>query len=169
MNIRLAKLEDTHGIAKVHVDSWRTTFRGIVSDEYLQSLSYEQREEMRKRGLSNPDRKDFVFVAEDETGRIDGFAHGGPEVEGNLVYKGELYAIYLLEEAQRKGIGQQLAHSVIKKLKESGYNSMLVWVLKDNPSRHFYESLGGQPVMEKTIEIGDQSLIEVAYGWTEIK
>ena len=46
---------------------------------------------------------------------------------------------------------------------------MLLWVLKDNrPARKFYEALGGTTLREKSIEIGSQSLIEVAYGWKNL-
>lgn len=45
---------------------------------------------------------------------------------------------------------------------------MLVWVLGDNPSRAFYETLGGRFLGEKDIEIGGVRLEEVAYGWTDI-
>lgn len=36
--VRTATVEDTWGIAHVHVESWRETYQGIVSDEYLNSI-----------------------------------------------------------------------------------------------------------------------------------
>jgi hypothetical protein len=33
--IRKAKLEDASGIASVHIESWKTTYKGIVSANYL--------------------------------------------------------------------------------------------------------------------------------------
>ncbi|MBP1084252.1 hypothetical protein ACFFJQ_06655 [Bacillus capparidis] len=45
-NIRKATKEDAAEIAKVHVDSWRTTYKNIVSDTYLAQLNYEDREKM---------------------------------------------------------------------------------------------------------------------------
>jgi len=45
---------------------------------------------------------------------------------------------------------------------------MLIWVLAKNPSRAFYEALGGQRVYEKQIVIGGETLVEVAYGWRDI-
>ena len=47
--IRKAELEDAKGIAKVHVDSWRTTYKGIVPDTFLENLSYENREQIWKK------------------------------------------------------------------------------------------------------------------------
>jgi len=45
MIIRKAKISDIPELAKVHVDSWRTTYQGIVSNEFLRDLSYKKREE----------------------------------------------------------------------------------------------------------------------------
>src|SRR5205809_105170 len=84
--IRPARVEDAAGIAKVHIDSWRTTYKGMVPDEHLAGLS-----------------------------------------------------------------------------------SMLVWVLEQNPSRHFYEALGGQYMRSKPIEVGGAQLVEAAYGWGDMR
>ena len=51
---------------------------------------------------------------------------------------------------------------------QAGMPSMLIWVLAKNPSRAFYEALGGQRVYEKQIVIGGETLVEVAYGWRDI-
>ena len=46
----------------------------------------------------------------------------------------------------------------------------MLWVLDRNPSRLFYERLGGQLIGEQTIELGqDVTSVEVAYGWPNIK
>ena len=93
------ELKDITGIAKVHVDSWRTTYKGIVPDTFLNSLTYESREQIWKRGIE----KNHVYIAENENNQIVGFATGGKERTGKYeAYKGELYAIYLLESAARK-------------------------------------------------------------------
>lgn len=43
MNFREANIGDAPGIAKVHVDSWRSTYKGIIPQSFLDGLSYEQR------------------------------------------------------------------------------------------------------------------------------
>src|SRR2546421_1657302 len=75
--IRPARVEDAAGLAKVHIDSWRTTYKGLVPDEHLANLSSEWRTERAKQQLSNPPPNVFVFVAEDEQGKIVGFIVGG--------------------------------------------------------------------------------------------
>lgn len=168
MIVREATHTDVPIIAKVHVDTWRTTYRGIVPDEHLANLSYERRASSWYNILNHaPKNGYFTYVAEDEFGEIIGFASGGEERTGDPVYKGELMAIYILQNQQGKGIGRCLVQAVAKKLYLSGITSMLVWVLVDNPACQFYAALGGKPVHEKEIEIGDKPLIEVAYGWME--
>ena len=168
VHIREANGTDAAAIA-IHVDSWRTTYAGVVPDEYLAQLSYEQHEQVWRHMLSTHGATEFVYVAEAEARNIIGFASGGPERSGNTVYKGELYAIYLLEGYQRKGIGDQMVQTIAKRLMQEGLHSMLVWVLANNPSQDFYSALGGQRVYEQEITIGEARLVEVAYGWRDMR
>lgn len=95
MIIREAIITDAFGIAKVHVDSWRTTYKNIVPDIYLNNLSYERREQLWNDNIS----KDKVFVAENEHGKIVGFATGGKERNEKFTnFHGELTSIYILKE-----------------------------------------------------------------------
>jgi hypothetical protein len=102
MLIREAEITDAAAIARVHVDSWRTTYVGIVPTDHLAGLSYEQREQEWHRTLSIPTGLEFVYVAEDTAGNVIGFAWGGPERSGHPVYKGELFAIYLAGMGARR-------------------------------------------------------------------
>jgi GNAT superfamily N-acetyltransferase len=169
MLIRKAEAKDALAIAKVHVDSWRTTYADIVSSEFLASLSYEQRAEMWNNTLSSPTRQSFLYVAETPDREVVGFACAGPEREGDDTYKGEIYALYLLQNYQRQGIGSMLFRASTKELQQRGITSLLIWVLTANPFRKFYEALGGKYLREKGIEIGNQRLVEVAYGWQDTR
>ena len=165
MFIRKANLGDVAGIAKVHVDGWRTTYKGIVPDTYLDNLSYESREQMWISGIE----QNNVYIAEDKDGRIVGFASGGKERTGKYDgYVGELYAIYLVEGQQGKGLGRNLVQTVVDDLKEKKLNSMLIWALKENPACRFYEMLGGQQIDTTEIEIEGKKLSEIAYGWDDL-
>jgi HAD superfamily hydrolase (TIGR01509 family) len=168
VRIRQATVADAAAMARVHIESWRSTYRGIVSDDYLAALSYEKRTQMWTRGLSDPESREFYYVAEEPSGEIIGFASGGPERSGDPEFARELSAVYLLETHQRRGIGRRLARAVAERLAEAGPRSLLVWVLADNPSRCFYEALGGELVRQGKIEIGGVVYDKVAYGWSDI-
>lgn len=168
MILREAVHIDIAAMSRIHVDTWRTTYRGIVPDELLANLSYEKRANGWHQVLKNaPEDGNFTYVAEDESGKIVSFTNVGLEREGDPIYQGELSAIYILMGHQRKGIERELVQAVAQKLSQMEIHSMLVWVLAENPACRFYEKLGGQKVYEKEIERGGAKLIEIAYGWQD--
>ena len=168
MIIRAARPVDAGGIARVHVQSWRSTYRGLVPDEYLAKLSVEARERFWTRQLENLTPGQVVLVAVDQSGAIAGFVSGGPQRDEGLAYRGELYAIYLLEDAQGLGAGRGLMQALARELHAAGYRDLMLWVLTTNRSRQFYEHMGGQFITTKAVEIGGAPLEEAAYGWPDI-
>jgi len=169
MIVREAKIADAPAIARVNLDTWRTAYRKIIPAYYFAQLSYEKGESRWQEILKNvKNTGDFVCVAENDSGQIVGFAAGGCERTGKYVYQGELFAIYILEGYQRQGIGRQLVRTVATKLAELTLNSMLVWVLGDNPACRFYEFLGGEKVEEQQTTRAGVVLKEIAYGWRDI-
>jgi ribosomal protein S18 acetylase RimI-like enzyme len=169
MTIRAATIEDVPAIARVHVDSWRTTYKGIVPQRILDELTYEGREGLWRRVLS-PDNASFVYVAE-EDGHIVGFACGGPAREDEAPnHAGQLYSIYILQEHQGRGFGRRLFEAVVRELARRGLYSMAIWVIADNaPACGFYEALGGRKVYERQEEADDIVLEEIGYGWDDIR
>ena len=170
IQIRQATPADASAIARVHVDSWRTTYAGILPEKFLSGLSYASRENMWRDSLRSPIHGKGHYVAESCNGDIVGFAVSGPESEGSSEFTGEIYAIYLLAEFQRQGMGRRLFTASCSSLFEAGIGSMLLWVLEENhAARRFYESLGGEVIRRKEINIGGADLVEVAYGWNDIE
>ncbi len=166
--IRAATVADAETMARVHVDTWRTAYRGIVGDEMLGGLSYQRRRDAWLEEFQQLTAEGTIVVAQ-VAGEIVGLASGGPERSGDPEYDGELYAIYLRAEYQSRGIGRDLALAVAKHLADTGKHSMLVWVLSRNPARVFYERLGGIAVRQKSITIARQELEEIGYGWPDIR
>jgi L-amino acid N-acyltransferase YncA len=166
--IREAKVTDAAGITKVNVDTWRTAYIDIVSAEFLASLSYEERTPVWQKRLSDSSNNWSYFVAENEKKEVIGFIGGGPETNSSPDYTAELGMIYLLKAYQRKGIGIRLVATLVRQLVQQGHKSMLVWTFAKNPSRAFYEALGGILIGERTKSHGGADLYEVCYGWNDI-
>jgi ribosomal protein S18 acetylase RimI-like enzyme len=168
--LRRARLSDATEIGRVQVASWRTTYRGMVPDDYLDGMSVEDHGRRWTRLLGQPGNQALTFVIE-EAGRLVGFAMGGPEREGEPRFRGELYAIYLLREAQGRGHGRALVQAVAGELLRQRFSSMLVWVLRDNLSaRRFYERLGGTFLREHQLDFGAGFAVqEVSYGWEDVR
>lgn len=169
MRIRKAEAGDARDIFRVRVSSWQTCYAGILPAKYLSSLGSEDRLKEWQIELAAPNPCMSIYVAENGRNEVIGYATGGPERDGDPVFKSELYAIYLLEQHQHRGIGSQLLYSVANDLLEKGYGSIIVWALAVNPARTFYEKLGGDLVDQKEVEIGGANYTEVAYGWRDIR
>jgi L-amino acid N-acyltransferase YncA len=165
LTIRKADIEDAAAIAHVHVESWKTTYAGIVSDVFLASLNKEVRTQSWQEQILTANIS--ILVAEDETG-IFGFAAGGKIREKLDDYDAELYAIYLLRERQKQGAGRTLCLTLSSALQTKGFTSMIVWVLEQNPSVSFYERLRAVQIAQKVINIGGADLQELAFGWPSL-
>ena len=164
--VRPAEIDDAAAIAGIHVATWRTAYRGMLPDDFLASLDEAGYAERWRRTLR--ETSSHVYVAQGGEGVV-GFASGGRERAGEDGYEGELYAIYVLDEAQGRGHGRRLVQAVVGGLSEMHLGDMIVWVLRDNhPARSFYERLGGVYVRMQPITIGSTLLQEVSYGWKSL-
>src|SRR5260370_7193719 len=102
--IRTATVSDAPAIARVHVSSWLSTYRGLLPDDFLASLSEMNYTERWKRVITEGTSK--VVVAEDAADVV-GFASGGRERAGEPGYEGDLYPIYVLTPPHRPGFGPE--------------------------------------------------------------
>ena len=170
IRIRQATPADASAIARVHVDSWRSSYADVVPQEILSGLSYDEREALWDDILNSSRADRHCYVADAPKTGVVGFAHGGAASKNSPAFDGEIYAIYLLEQYQRMGLGRCLFISVAERLLDDGMSSFLLWVFEENHSaRRFYESLGGEVVRSQEINIGGVDLVEVAYGWSDIE
>ncbi len=169
MKIRLADPDDARAIAGVHVHAWKTTYKGMVPESYLQKLSLERRSAGLRDELSRLGRETCYLVAETDDGEVIGFAAFGTSREPDLEFDGELYAIYVLQEHQRKGVGKALFGAVVDWMIRQGYGSMCLWVLTENPAGAFYEAMGGTILTNRDIEICGAVLDETCYGWSNLR
>ena len=166
--IRNAEIDDAAGIARVRAESWQSAYRGIVPDEFLDSIDVGEWAERQHRNMAIKSDAMVYFVAEAE-GQVVGFTEAGPNREDDPDHAGELYSVYLLPGYQRRGIGLELAAATARWLVGEGRDSMIVWVLADNhPARRFYEALGGHYARQRQIQIGGANLPEVSYGWRDL-
>lgn len=162
--IRNAKKEDAAMIARVHIESWRATYKGIMPDDFLNNLNLTSRIEYWNRTLEKA--TDNVFVAE-ANNEVIGFAFAGPPTESNN-YSSELYAIYMLEAYQGMGIGKKLMSQIAIYLLNCGHQSMYLWVASENTSKAFYKKIGGQKFDKKVVNVGGANVEEDGMAWTNI-
>ena len=172
--IREAMVVDAAAVARVHWESWRVTYRGLIPGETYAALSRDASCDERQAhwaavlATNGPER---VYVAEDDEGELFGIASGGPrrtDDPADVPYAGELYVLHVLRSGQRHGVGRALVRAVAQRLADADMQGMLVWMLQGNMgARRFYEALGAQFVREAMSPFGGVFVPEVAYGWAD--
>ena len=175
MKVRAATSDDAAAIAHVHVATWRDAYAGLLPDSYLVEMSMTRRAAYWARGLSNDPtgREEFVLVAEDDGCQVVGFVSGGKsrtrKDEKIRRYDGEMYTLYVLPDHQGFGLGRRLLRAGFDGLAERSFKAAVVWVLSSNPSRFFYQAMGGTPVAGRSEKFAGTELEEVAYGWESLR
>ena len=143
MDVRAAEQIDCAGIGEVHVQAWRSAYRGEFPDDYLDSLDPRQRAEYW--GVVLEQTRDFgsrLIVAE-KGGTVVGFACFGPA--NGVVGRGELYAMNVHPDHWRDGVGSALLNSVSDQLVEMELYDALLWTGEQNSrSQLFYFAHGWQ-------------------------
>lgn len=165
IRIRAAKRCDTKAIGRIQVDTWRDAYAGLLPDKVLLRMSAEIE---GGRWVRVIERKEAVVVAEDSKAGIVGFGSCGPSRLGALPFEGEVYTLYVAPGFQGKGIGRRLLRSLFVELELAGMKSALIWVLKANQSRFFYEAMGGRHVADRDERLWGSVVAESAYGWNEL-
>ncbi|AFH64106.1 N-acetyltransferase family protein [Paenibacillus caseinilyticus] len=168
MRIRQAQASDCLEIARVHVASWRTTYRGLLSSGFLNGLSEARRERGWQQALQHPQPHELLLVLEALGGEIVGFVNGGRRREQDEDTEAELYALYLLEDMQGKGYGRALFGALVHHLAGHGYRALEVSVLAGNPAEAVYRHWGGQRTGSQQIRIGDVTREEIRLRWSRL-
>jgi len=163
MKVRLARPEDAEALAHVHVETWRDTYAGILPDRVLLGMS-KRREQGGWSGAVL--RGERIYVSETEDRGITGFGSCGTNRIRNMPCGAEVYTLYVLPDHQGRGHGKALFLRMLRELSARHYESVLVWVLRDNPARFFYEAQGGERLAEREEHLWGASVPQVAYRWS---
>lgn len=96
---------------------------------------------------------------------------GGPDAHpqpASPLGEGEIETLYVLDDWRERGLGRRLIGAGAAHLAGLGCRSAFCWVLRDNPSRWFYERIGGRAVMADSVLVAGMSVPQVAYAWDPI-
>jgi GNAT superfamily N-acetyltransferase len=160
--LRLATIEDAETIANIHVRTWQTAYERIIPAPYLASLSIQERANLWRRVIS--EQNATVLLAVTPRGEV-GFISFGPSREKDGNEKAEIYAIYVLPEFWNQGIGRELVEEAERRIKDSHFIALTLWVLEKNAlARRFYEARGFRlDTSRKEETIGGLLLAELRY------
>jgi len=170
--IRRARASDADAIGCIHVETWLATYAGVLPDNYLVQLSRRRCAARWYTELKAGDRAQLVVVAEDVDEGVVGFTSFGAMrcagMSSEKFYDGEIFTLYVLPDHQGRGLGRALLSAGFYGLARAGRTSAVVWVIGSNPSRFFYERMGGRLVAHRQENFAGIALQELAYGWPKL-
>lgn len=152
-------------IGRVHVETWRDSYAGVLPDAVLLRMSSEGEGGKWVRAIAGGE---IVLVAEADDGQIVGFGNCGAARPFGLPFAGEVYTLYVLPDWHGTGLGGRMLRALFDALLADGYHSAVIWVLEANPSRFFYEAMGGRRVAEREERLWGVTLPQAAYGWEDL-
>jgi len=178
ITVRRARPADAISIGAVHVAAWRSTYPGILPDSFLARLSVPRQAAHYDAAIRSSSTGVFVAAASGADvplgsgSRIVGFATAGRARGGEFTRRlaeGEVETLYVLDDWRDRGVGRKLMRAAAAHLAETGCKSCFVWVLRDNPSRWFYQRLGGKPGAEALIQFAGARVPQTAFVWDPIE
>lgn len=167
--VRPAVAADARAIAEIHYAGWQVAYAHVVSDEQMAAKVPERRIPFWQARIAEPSC--VVLIAEDETGKAQGFVYAGDVLEhdvrtGGLTgYDCEIYSLHCRLDVQGKGLGRLLMAETAHAFRERGRTALMLWAYRDNAYRKFYEKIGGTILAEGF----DDDIPDVAYGWPLLK
>jgi len=141
IKLRAAELSDYIEIAKLHAENWRLTYRGIMSDNFLNNEVDKDRLDTWYKRLKNPNRNQFVTVANLEN-NIVGFCC--LILNEDPIFGSYIDSLHVSADLQKSGIGKMMTrHSAKIIFEKADSKKMYLWVYESNKNaRIVYESLG---------------------------
>ncbi len=166
--VRAAVPADAYDVARAHVRSWQSAYRGLIAPEYLDSLRpdvWASRYTFGRMGLRLPS----TLVAVDGSA-ICGLVTTGLCRDADLPNFGELMAIYVDPAYSRTGVGRLLMTAARARLRLLGVAGALLWALDGNVrARRFYERDGWWfDGACRTVTFGNQPVEQVRYRRTPV-
>lgn len=134
--IRSAEREDVRQIAEILVEDWKKAYRGIIDDDFLDAMDVDQRYGIEVRRYQK-------YVVATDGSAVLGYAW--LETTADEAADCEVVALYVRYSRRNCGIGKRLLQHAVRRFREAGRQSMIVWCLKENDeARRFYEKTGGK-------------------------
>ncbi|MFD3500568.1 GNAT family N-acetyltransferase [Streptomyces sp. NPDC058678] len=158
------RLADCDRVSEIRVRGWRSAYRGLMPQSFLDALSVTKEAERRRSLFSARASDGVVNLVAERGGEIVGWAAHGPYRDGDTRNAdAELYAIYVDSAYLGSGVGRALLEESAEQCRAQA--RLFLWVLKGNTrARRFYERAGFLPDgAEEPFEVDGVLVPEVRY------
>jgi ribosomal protein S18 acetylase RimI-like enzyme len=170
MIFRAATAGDAAAIAHLHAESWRSAYRGIFSDDFLDHRVHEERKDSWQARFSGKETQPFFVLLAENGDRLGGFACMFPHKDP--VWGSYLDNLHVAPGLTGQGIGRSLLSEVVRRLVLKGSPSgFYLWVVEQNHrAREFYEKAGGTVVGSELHTMPDgQSVVALRCHWPDTR
>ena len=140
MIIRKAIENDAESIVNINIKGWVETYQGIFPDEFLKGLEQKKAESIEK--CKN---KISEYIVCEMDNKVVGFLRFGKNKKDYNEKYAEVYALYVVSQYKKRGIGKKLLEYSFTKLKGT-YDYVLISTLQENSATKFYEKCGGREI-----------------------
>jgi ribosomal protein S18 acetylase RimI-like enzyme len=79
-----------------------------------------------------------------------------------------VFTLYVAPDWQNQGVGRRLVLAMFGRLVALGHSSAVIWVLRENPARFFYQRLGGKEARRKLLPFNGTEVAASGYGWRDL-
>ena len=126
-------------MARVNVQSWQETYRGLMSDEVLDDPGFvAARERFWTAALTDERYSENRVAVAERNGELIGIAMSGPPLDAGPKWTRQLYVLYVYVADHGTGVGQALLEAVV-----DPEESVALWVADPNPrAQGFYRKHG---------------------------
>lgn len=164
--IRQANLSDAKDIARLIVSGWQTSYKGLINQNFLNSMSISKMTEGWSKNIASQNKDNHIFVYENNNKILGVIRFGKPDDE-NSSYNAEIHVLYVEPSLKRQGIGTKLFNFAKDYFIKSNTINMIIWCLKGNiPSINFYKKMGGKIVGTRKSVVNNIKLEEVEIAYT---
>ena len=166
--IQLITPHDWATIAALHAASWKVTYRGILTDPYLDTRVDADRAAHWERRLADQPSNSFGVIAREHDTAV-GFAW--VDMDDDPVYGNLLDNLHVHPQHKRGGIGRALMSAVATELiARHATPSLFLWVYEENHgARAFYDRIGGTPGDRTLVTtLDEQSAWQWRYSWPDV-
>jgi L-amino acid N-acyltransferase YncA len=141
--VRKATPADADAIARIHVDSWRSTYYGMLPGTYLSRMSRGGLRAQWATRLAETTRSELTLVAEHD-GTVAGFAVLTRCRDRDMAqFAAEVTMLYVHPTLAGAGLGTALMNRCNEILEARSYRWLVVWVVEANTTaRGFYRHIG---------------------------